>query len=369
LVTLLFRKRDAHPLFDIFAPRLAGKGYMIKKSTPCFGAPDVYSHQSFNRISSNKTGFQILLYAALCLVMSAFGVASANAKNDKPSRSSPNKARVEVRARRVTVEKRKAEKPLSRRERVSQREVAATRRESLSRRENFRRRETAGKRDLLMTREPALKRESANRAATIPNVRKTAIISTVSQPNKSNANATRPALVNDIVIISEAKDVPVTSRLPVQPKTLANASSNMPSIWPVAGTFGKSGFGIRRNPFGGSSTEFHKGQDISAPYGATVIATADGTVVIAGWLRGYGQVVYIDHGNGIQTRYGHLSRIDVAVGQVIKRGQQLGLVGSTGRSTGPHLHYEVRLDGQATNPVPYLPELPAPVLANKPGIQ
>jgi murein DD-endopeptidase MepM/ murein hydrolase activator NlpD len=345
---------------------------MIKKVTPCFCASDVYSQRSFNRTDSNT--LKLLLStacAALCLVMCATA-ASARAANDKRARSSSS--RTEERARRVTVEKRKAEKPLSRRDRMSKREVAAnrreTRRESLSRRENFSRRETAIKRDLLMTREPAAKRESANRTATIPSVRKTAIISTTPQPYKSNANATRPALVNDIIIISEAKDVPVTSRLSVQPKMLAgSANLNMPSIWPVAGTFGKSGFGIRRNPFGGSSTEFHKGQDISAPYGASVIATADGTVVIAGWLRGYGQVVYIDHGNGISTRYGHLSRIDVMVGQTIKRGQQLGLVGSTGRSTGPHLHYEVRLDGQATNPVPYLPELPAQALQNNPGIQ
>jgi murein DD-endopeptidase MepM/ murein hydrolase activator NlpD len=117
--------------------------------------------------------------------------------------------------------------------------------------------------------------------------------------------------------------------------------------------------GVRSNPFGGSSLEYHKGQDIAAPIGTPVIATADGTVVIAGWLRGYGWVVYIDHGNGISTRYGHLSRIDVTVGQSIKRGEQLGLVGSTGRSTGPHLHYEVRINGQPVSPLLYLPPLPA----------
>ncbi|MBV9210110.1 MAG: M23 family metallopeptidase [Acidobacteria bacterium] len=327
---------------------------MIKNSIPCSSAPDFNSNRSFNPAASNKSGFLLLLCAALCLVTGATS-AQANTKKEKSARASSNKARVE---------KRKAEKPLSKRE------VAASRRdnkrESLSRRENFSRRETTSKRDLLMTRESAVKRASVNKT-TIPSVRKTAIVN-APLPNKSNA--TRSALVNDIVIISEAKDVPVTSSLPVQPKTSAYAAnSNMPSIWPVAGTFGKSGFGFRRNPFGGSGTEFHKGQDISAPYGASVIATADGTVVIAGWLRGYGNVVYIDHGNGISTRYGHLSRIDVIVGQTVKRGEQLGLVGSTGRSTGPHLHYEVRLDGQATNPVPYLPELPSPILANKPGIQ
>lgn len=347
---------------------------MIKKATPCSCVPDLISSasQSFDRIASHQTGFKIFIYtacAALCLVMSV-PAASANVK-DRHSKSS----RAEERPRRVADKKaeKKAEKTIvSKREAANKRE---NRRESFSRRENFSRRETfATKRGLLMTREPQNKREGANRVASLPNVRKTSIIS-ATQPN--NSAATRPSLVNDIVIVSLAEEAPVTSRLPVQPKISGSASSklldssnpNMPSIWPVAGTFAKSGFGIRRNPFGGMSTEFHKGQDISAPYGAPVIATADGVVMISGWLRGYGQVVYIDHGNGISTRYGHLSRLDVTVGQVIKRGQQLGLVGSTGRSTGPHLHYEVRLDGQATNPVPYLPELPAPVLANKPGIQ
>jgi murein DD-endopeptidase MepM/ murein hydrolase activator NlpD len=114
---------------------------------------------------------------------------------------------------------------------------------------------------------------------------------------------------------------------------------------------------MRNDPFGGPSVEFHKGQDISAPTGTPVNATADGVVVIAGWVKGYGNGIYIDHGNGISTRYGHLSRIDVVVGQPIKQGQHLGLVGSTGRSTGPHLHYEVRINGQAINPLTYLPSV------------
>ena len=118
---------------------------------------------------------------------------------------------------------------------------------------------------------------------------------------------------------------------------------------------------MRNDPFGGPSVEFHKGQDISAPTGTPVNATADGVVVIAGWVKGYGNGIYIDHGNGISTRYGHLSRIDVVVGQPIKQGQHLGLVGSTGRSTGPHLHYEVRINGQAINPLTYLPPPPAPL--------
>jgi murein DD-endopeptidase MepM/ murein hydrolase activator NlpD len=128
----------------------------------------------------------------------------------------------------------------------------------------------------------------------------------------------------------------------------------IPSIWPVEGSL-DSGFGVRRNPFGGSSYESHEGQDIEALIGTPVHAAASGTVIIAGCQRGYGNVVYVDHGNGISTRYGHLSHIDVTIGQSVKQGELLGLVGSTGRSTGPHLHYEVRINNEPVNPRHYLP--------------
>lgn len=128
----------------------------------------------------------------------------------------------------------------------------------------------------------------------------------------------------------------------------------IPSIWPVKGTL-ESGLSGRRNPFGGSAFEHHEGQDIDAAFGAPVSAAANGKVIIAGWQNGYGQVVYIDHGGGLTTRYGHLSKIEVVVGQSISRGEILGLVGSTGRSTGPHLHYEVRINNEPVNPVAYLP--------------
>jgi murein DD-endopeptidase MepM/ murein hydrolase activator NlpD len=130
--------------------------------------------------------------------------------------------------------------------------------------------------------------------------------------------------------------------------------ATVPNIWPVEGAL-DSGFGVRRNPFGGSSYESHEGQDIEALIGTPVRAAASGTIIIAGCQRGYGNVVYIDHGNGISTRYGHLSHIDVEVGQSIKQGDLLGLVGSTGRSTGPHLHYEVRINNEPVNPRHYLP--------------
>lgn len=127
----------------------------------------------------------------------------------------------------------------------------------------------------------------------------------------------------------------------------------MPTVWPVEGKL-EGGFGGRRNPFGGGGYEFHSGQDIEAPWGAPVIAGASGRVSFVGWQNGYGQLVIVDHGGGLTTRYGHLSHIDVELGQAVARAELLGEVGSTGRSTGPHLHYEVRIDDQPVNPLPYL---------------
>ena len=126
-----------------------------------------------------------------------------------------------------------------------------------------------------------------------------------------------------------------------------------PTVWPVDGTL-EGGFGGRRNPFGGPGWEFHSGQDIEAPWGAPVVAGASGTVSFVGWQNGYGQLVIVDHGGGLSTRYGHLSHIDVELNQTVSRAQLLGKVGSTGRSTGPHLHYEVRINDQPVNPLQYL---------------
>jgi murein DD-endopeptidase MepM/ murein hydrolase activator NlpD len=126
-----------------------------------------------------------------------------------------------------------------------------------------------------------------------------------------------------------------------------------PSIWPVDGKL-ESGFGGRSNPFGGGGYEFHSGQDIEAPWGASVVAGAKGNVSFVGWQNGYGQLVVINHGGGLTTRYGHLSHIDVAQGESVARGQFIGRVGSTGRSTGPHLHYEVRINDDPVNPLQYL---------------
>ncbi len=126
-----------------------------------------------------------------------------------------------------------------------------------------------------------------------------------------------------------------------------------PTVWPVEGKL-EAGFGGRRNPFGGGGYEFHSGQDIEAPWGAPVVAGASGRVSFVGWQNGYGQLVVVDHGGGLTTRYGHLAHIDVELNQTVTRAQLLGKVGSTGRSTGPHLHYEVRINDHAVNPLHYL---------------
>ncbi len=128
--------------------------------------------------------------------------------------------------------------------------------------------------------------------------------------------------------------------------------SNGRFSWPVTGMI-TSPFGWRSNPFGGGP-EFHQGLDIAAPMGTTVTAAAAGTVIMAQWYGGYGNYILIDHGDHYSTGYGHLSAIYVSIGQVVQRGQAIGAVGSTGQSTGPHLHFEVRIDGKPVDPAPRL---------------
>jgi len=127
----------------------------------------------------------------------------------------------------------------------------------------------------------------------------------------------------------------------------------IPSSMPVSGTDLTSGFGVRSDPFRGRAA-MHAGVDLAGPRGAPIYATADGFVGRSQWVSGYGNLVEINHGSGIQTRYGHLSRSMVRVGQRVKRGDLIALMGSTGRSTGNHLHYEVRIAGKAVNPVPFM---------------
>ena len=127
-----------------------------------------------------------------------------------------------------------------------------------------------------------------------------------------------------------------------------SAPHTTPSIWPAAG-YVSSPYGLRFN-----GTEFHQGIDIAADMGAPIVATADGVVTAAGWNGGYGNMVDVDHGGGIVTRYGHASALAVTVGQQVRRGEVIAYVGSTGRSTGPHVHYEVRVNGAPVNPAGYL---------------
>ncbi len=130
--------------------------------------------------------------------------------------------------------------------------------------------------------------------------------------------------------------------------------ASAPSIWPVRGWL-TSDFSVRLDPYTGERV-MHEGLDIAAGVGTPVRAPSDGTVVFSGLEGGYGHVLVIDHGYGLKTRYGHLSRIDVKVGEKVKRGQFVAAVGNTGRSTGPHLHYEVRVNGVADNPRKFILE-------------
>jgi murein DD-endopeptidase MepM/ murein hydrolase activator NlpD len=124
---------------------------------------------------------------------------------------------------------------------------------------------------------------------------------------------------------------------------------SVPSIWPLAGWL-SSTYGRRPDPFDGS-TDFHQGLDIAADRGTPVRATADGRVDSAGYSGNYGNQVLVDHGFGIGTRFGHLSKVAVRAGQSVRRGEIVGYVGATGRATSPHLHYEILLNGQPINPL------------------
>jgi murein DD-endopeptidase MepM/ murein hydrolase activator NlpD len=129
-------------------------------------------------------------------------------------------------------------------------------------------------------------------------------------------------------------------------------TKSLPSLWPVEGRI-LSAFAQRTDPFSGEGA-FHKGVDISSPTGAPVHCTADGIIVSAEPMGGYGRLVIVDHGGGVHTYYAHLSKILVHAGQEVHRGDLVGLVGSSGRTTAPHLHYEVRVGGAPLNPYRYL---------------
>jgi murein DD-endopeptidase MepM/ murein hydrolase activator NlpD len=132
------------------------------------------------------------------------------------------------------------------------------------------------------------------------------------------------------------------------------AAQKAPFAIPVKQAFRfTSGFGYRRDPKTGGG-RMHKGVDFAGPVGTPLYATADGVVTHAGWSSGYGRLVKIQHEFGIETRYGHLSKLNVTVGQRVSRGERIGDMGASGRVTGPHLHYEVRVGGEAVNPMIYI---------------
>ena len=134
---------------------------------------------------------------------------------------------------------------------------------------------------------------------------------------------------------------------------LEHALAGIPNTLPASLEFISSGFGYRSDPFTGGGA-FHAGLDFRGPIGAPIYAAASGTVSYAGARSGYGNCVEISHGNGLLTRYAHMSRIESHVGQAVKPGEVIGRIGSTGRSTGPHLHFEVRINDQPVNPRPFL---------------
>ena len=130
--------------------------------------------------------------------------------------------------------------------------------------------------------------------------------------------------------------------------------ASTPTVWPVRGAV-SSGYGLRTDPFDGS-TSAHEGIDISTSRGEPVLATADGKVLLSGWAGEYGRAIEIVHNDRYVTLFGHLQQTLVTEGQIVHRGDRVGLVGSTGRSTAPHLHYEVRVDGRPVNPLEYILE-------------
>jgi len=141
--------------------------------------------------------------------------------------------------------------------------------------------------------------------------------------------------------------------------------ADAPSLWPVEGRVGSS-FGQRMDPFNGEGA-FHEGIDLEAPLGTPVRAAGDGEVTVAGMNAGYGREIMIDHGHDVLTLYGHLSAMAVAVGQHVIRGQVIGFVGQSGRATGPHLHYEVRVHKVAVNPHKYLRTTYEQIAFNEPS--
>jgi len=190
------------------------------------------------------------------------------------------------------------------------------------------------------------------------------INSTPTVDGSALASGETPALVPSLSETLEQYNMLKTARLGMHNRLFARRwlVNTRPSLWPVMGRL-LSYFGYRSDPFSGAQS-FHTGVDISASMGTPVHVAGDGIVMNAEWEGDYGRLVVVDHGDGVQTYYAHLSRIDVIPGQEVRRGQVVGASGMSGRATAPHVHYEVRIGGTARNPYPYLANSPVMAAAN-----
>lgn len=165
-----------------------------------------------------------------------------------------------------------------------------------------------------------------------------------------------PADGHPLITVSKAGDAlgaPIVLRASKKPSDGSDskaASDDLPTALPLARSYLTSRYGMREHPILGG-LRMHTGVDLAAPTGSPVVAPQSGTVTYANWRGGYGLEVSVLHAGGVETRFAHLSRLMVYPGEHVTKGQILGLVGSTGRSTGPHLHYEVRVNGRAINPL------------------
>jgi murein DD-endopeptidase MepM/ murein hydrolase activator NlpD len=213
-------------------------------------------------------------------------------------------------------------------------------------------REATSKFDFLQTRLAALDTTQRKLAETSGVGRSSEIPDINKGIGQGGPNTMSSIDVNNIEAATNALETELRQIKVVYDKSQLKLAST-PTGWPVRGYI-SDGFGSRRNPFGGGGAEMHAGLDIATNHGTTITSTADGIVIFAGSHAGYGNLVVVDHGYGLTTRYAHMSSYDVTVGDHVTRGKKIGAVGSTGRSTAPHCHYEVRLHDRPVDPFNYL---------------
>lgn len=197
----------------------------------------------------------------------------------------------------------------------------------------------------------------ANSAAVVGDIVPTQIVPSVS-PDGSGPVSLKDSDIQFRQLFASWKSLDEGANIGGGVAAAPTTSVSVPSRMPLGGARMSSGYGMRSHPVTGGRRR-HKGIDLAAPTGTPVYATADGTITKSQRYSSYGLYISIDHGAALETRYAHLSRLAVPAGATVRKGDVIGYVGSTGRSTGPHLHYEVRMDGQAVNPVPYMVETSA----------